>query len=250
MRRRLFFDIETSYCIGKFWRPGNRLRITSDAIIKHAAIICICYKWEGEKEIHSLTWDRKQDDKGMLKKFIEIANMATELVAHNGDKFDLRWIRTRCLFHRIPLFPDYTTIDTLKGARTKFLFPDNKLNTIGKYLSVGQKVKNEEGLLDKVILNKCQKSLEKMVKYCKGDVKLLEDVFNELSAHLKPKVHFGVSVGEDRCSCPNCGSYDHVKVRINTTATGYERRQLQCNTCHHHFTTSKDYYDKNINKFV
>ena len=133
-RRRLFFDIETSYCIGKFWRPGSKVFISSDNIIKHASIICICYKWEGEKEIYSLDWGlNKQDDKSQLVKFIKVANQADEIVGHNGDKFDLPWVRTRCLLHKIEVFPKYKTIDTLKISRSKFRFPDNKLNTSAKY---------------------------------------------------------------------------------------------------------------------
>ncbi len=119
-RRRLFFDIETSPNIGLFWEAGYKKNIDYSNIIKERAIICICYKWEDEKEVGWLTWDAKQCDKKMLERFVKIANTADELVGHNGDKFDLAWIRTRCLYHGIEMFPNYTTIDTLKVARSKF----------------------------------------------------------------------------------------------------------------------------------
>lgn len=249
-RRRLFFDIETSPNIGMFWQAGYKQRIDYSNIIKERAIICICYKWEGSKEVFSLNWDRKQNDKAMLKKFVEVANMATEIVGHNGDKFDLPWIRTRCLHHKIPLFPNYCSIDTLKAARRKFKFNSNRLDYIASYLGIGKKIKTEFDLWKDIVLHNSKQAMDKMVKYCKKDVVLLEEVFKAMSAHMDAKTHFGVVVGEDRCSCPNCGSYEHTKVRIKVTATGYERRQLQCNSCHHHFTTGKDYYDKNINKFL
>ena len=88
-RRRLFFDIETSPNIGLFWEAGYKKNIDYSNIIQERAIICICYKWEEEKEVYALQWDSKQNDKTMLQKFIEVANTATELVGHNGDKFDL-----------------------------------------------------------------------------------------------------------------------------------------------------------------
>ena len=113
-RKRLYFDIETSPNVGLFWSAGYKQNIDYSNIIKERAIICICYKWEDEKETYALTWDSKQDDKKMLIEFIKIANQADELIGHNGDKFDLAWIRTRCLFHKIDMFPKYTTIDTLK----------------------------------------------------------------------------------------------------------------------------------------
>jgi len=74
--KRLFFDIETSPNIGLFWTAGYKLNIGHDNIIKERAIICICYKWAGEKEVHSLTWDNKQNDKSLLEKFVKENNHA------------------------------------------------------------------------------------------------------------------------------------------------------------------------------
>ncbi len=42
--------------------------ITTDSIIKERAVICICYKWEDEKEVYYLEWDSKQNDKRMLQR--------------------------------------------------------------------------------------------------------------------------------------------------------------------------------------
>lgn len=239
-RRRLFFDIETSYCIGKFWRPGSKVFISADNIIKQAGIICICYKWEGEKEVYSLDWGKKQDDKTLLQKFVEIANQADELIGHNGDKFDLPWIRTRCLFHQIEMFPHYSTIDTLKISRSKYRFPDNKLNTIAKYLGIGTKLHTEMGLWDRVIINKEQKALDYMVKYCNQDVVLLEKVYKELKNQTLPQMHYGVIFGYDRRTCPECGSDDLVKAKGITTKTGLKKIQWKCKTCkYYHIKTDK-----------
>ena len=168
--KRLFFDIETSPNIGMFWTAGYKLNIGHDNIIKERAIICICYKWEGDEKIYSLTWDNDQNDKKMLEKFVLIANEADELVGHNGDKYDLAWIKTRCLFHGIPMFPKYTTIDTLKQARAHFRFNSNKLDYIGKFLGLGEKIHTGFDLWKNIVLNKDKQALEDMVTYCKGDV--------------------------------------------------------------------------------
>lgn len=243
-RRRLYFDIETSPNIGLFWEAGRKKTIDYENIIKERAVICICYKWEGEKQINSLTWDGRQNDKKMLQEFIKVANSAVELVAHNGDKFDLAWIRTRCLLHKIEMFPSYVTIDTLKVARSKFRFNSNRLNYIAQFLGIGSKIKTEYGLWKDIVLKNDKKALERMVKYCKKDVQLLEDVFYKISSHVESKVHYGVlSLKSERVDCPHCGSDDHRKVNLRTTTTGMEKRLLQCNTCHNHFTVSKSLYD-------
>jgi len=239
-RKRLYFDIETSPNIGMFWSAGYKQRIDYSNIIKERAIICICYKWEDEKEVYSLTWDSKQNDKKMLEDFIKVANQADELVGHNGDKFDLTWIRTRCLYHGIQMFPKYTTIDTLKVARSKFRFNSNRLDYIAKFLGIGSKIKTEFNLWKDIVLNKDKKALDYMVKYCKMDVSLLEQVHKKLSTHIDNKTHYGVIFGQDRGSCPECGSDDLTISKRRTTASGLKKIQYKCKTCnHYHEKTDK-----------
>lgn len=230
-RKRLYFDIETAPNIGFFWTAGFKLNISTESIIKERAIICICYKWEEDKITHSLNWDSKQNDKKMLQDFIKVANEADELVGHNGDKFDLAWIRTRCLFHRIEMFPTYVTIDTLKVARSKFKFNSNKLNYIAKYLGIGQKIHTDYDLWKDIVLNKDKDAMDKMIKYCKMDVILLEKVHKELSLHIPAKTHYGVIFGADRGSCPECGSDDIIKNNKRVTSSGIVKVQMRCKTC-------------------
>lgn len=230
-RRRLFFDIETSPNIGLFWEAGFKKNIDYSNIIKERAIICICYKWEDEREVHSLTWDKKQDDKKMLEAFIKVADQANELIGHNGDKFDLAWIRTRCLFHKIDMLPKYITIDTLKIARSKFRFNSNRLNYIADFLGIGQKIKTEYSLWKDILLNKDAIAMDKMVKYCKKDVELLEKVYKELNNHIDSKTHYGVVFGQYKGTCPECGSEELIKHSRQILASGVIKLIYKCNTC-------------------
>jgi DNA polymerase elongation subunit (family B) len=244
--KRLFFDIETSPNIGLFWTAGFKLNITPESIIKERAIICICYKWAGEDKVYSLHWDTNQDDKKLLEKFIAVANEADELVGHNGDRFDLPWIRTRCLFHRIPVFPTYTTLDTLKNARSKFKFNSNKLDYIAKFLGIGQKTHTGYDLWKKVVLDKDKESLAYMIEYCKNDVELLEQVYNEMSTYIPSKTHHGVANGGEKYSCPECGSNDMKFSQKRYTAAGTPRIQMQCNSCHKYHTVSNRIYEAKV----
>lgn len=237
-RKRLYFDIETSPNIGFFWQSGYKLNIGYQNILKERSIICICYKWEGDKEVHGLTWDKKQDDKKMLQDFIKIVDSADELVGHNGDKFDLAWIRTRCLFHGIQMFPNYVTIDTLKVARSKFKFNSNRLNYIADFLGIGQKIKTDFDLWKDIALKNDQKAMDKMVKYCKMDVVLLEKVHQHLSTHIASKTHYGVRFNQDRGSCPNCGAdgEDLVNHANRILASGTKKIVYKCKVCNHYHT--------------
>lgn len=245
-RRRLFFDIETSPNIVLSWRTGYELTIPHDNILEERAIICICWKWEGEERVHSLTWDRRHNDKKMLKEFVPILNSADEAIGHNSDRYDLKWLKTRCLYHRIPMYPTYTTLDTLKVARKQFLLNSNKLDYIAKFLGFGGKM--ETGGFDlwkAVVLDKCKKSLDKMVAYCKKDVILLERVYQELRTYAPHKFNYPSAYGGERQDCPNCGSLHSILSKTKTTACGVIRRQMQCKECHTYFTVSdKVYQDK------
>lgn len=229
--RRLFFDIETSPNIGLFWNAGYKQNISYENIIQERAIICIAYKWEGDKDATCLFWDKEHNDKTMLEKFIKVANTADELVGHNGDKFDLAWIRTRCLLHGIEMFPKYITVDTLKLARSKFRFNSNRLDYIASFLGLGAKIHTSFDLWKKILLDSDKQAKADMMEYCKGDVFLLEKVFNLFRNHIEPKQHYGALLGGNRGSCPECGSLDLIFVKNRTTATGILKKQYQCKDC-------------------
>lgn len=230
-RKRLFFDIESAPNIGFFWKSGFKLQIGPQNIIKERAIICICYKWEEEKEAHFLTWDSKQNDKKMLQQFAKVLNSADEIIGHNGDRFDLPWVRTRCLKYGIEMYPKYITIDTLKIARSKFNFNSNKLDYIAGYLGIGHKIKTDFNLWTDIVLHKDKKAMDAMVKYCKMDVILLEKVFKALSSHIDHKTHYGVLFGQDRGSCPECGSNELVVNNKRISASGLVKFQFRCKIC-------------------
>lgn len=244
-RNRLFFDIETSFNVGIFWRSGYNLTINPGDIIHERAIICICYKWEGKDEVHSLQWDKNQCDKSMLNKFIKVMAQADEIVAHNGDRFDMKWLRTRCLLHNIIMPPVYNTIDTLKEAKRYFNFNSNKLDYIAKFLHVGAKL--QTGGLDlwkDIVFKKDKEAMSKMVEYCKMDVIVLEAVFNKLNLYTQPKVNYAVLHGGDKHECPQCGGNNIRYNKKKTTAAGTIYHWLQCSPCRKYFkVNNKTYVD-------
>lgn len=240
MIRRLYFDIETSPCIGWFWRPGYKINLTYDNVYEDAKIICICYKWSGQSKIYSLKWDKKQNDKKMIEDFIKVMNQADEIIGHNADRFDTKWIRTRAMFHNLDMPPDYKSIDTLKQARTLLNLPSNRLDSIGKYFNLGQKLENERGLWEKVCRYNNQAALNRMIKYCKQDVNLLEQWFDKLNKYIKPKTSIAAKIGD----CPECG---HTEMKFNGNRVSAKLGQavqlvcLNCGKCH---TISRKQYEK------
>lgn len=230
MVRRLFADIEVSPNRAYIWGAGYKLNVGYNSITEERSIICICWKWENEKEIGFLNWRKPGDDKKMVKDFINVMKEAEEVVFHNGDKFDLPWVRTRALFHELDMPIGIKTIDTLKVARRHFRFNSNRLDYLAQYLGIGAKIKTDYDLWKGAMAGD-QSSLDKMVKYCKGDVKLLEQVYKRLKNHIPAKTHHGVQIGKDRGSCPECGSSEVIINKYRISAAGRESVAYQCRDC-------------------
>jgi uncharacterized protein YprB with RNaseH-like and TPR domain len=229
--KRLFFDIETSPMIVYSWRTGWKLNIGTDNIIKDWRIICISYKWEHEDKVHNLTWDKNQCDKQMLVDFISIMDKADECIAHNGDRFDVKKIRTRCIFHRIPMFPTYKTLDTLKKAKSGFNFNSNRLDYIAKFLGVGAKLEHEGFNMWVKCMEGDKEALKNMVEYCDMDIIVLEDVYLTMQNYILPNTHAGVINNNLKYSCPNCGSENVELLKNTVTAMGTIKRKMECSDC-------------------
>jgi len=245
--KRLFFDIETGYYILKIraWQLKNFQRyFNPDDIEREKEIICISYKWQYENEVHTLDW--RGGEKKMLKEFIKIIGSADELVAHNGDKFDLRFIRSRCLYHGVLMFPNYRTLDTLKKSRGGFLFASNKLDYLGRHFGVGGKLKHRgREMWEEVIegdAETSEKALTEMIEYCERDVVMLEDVYFIMSPFITHNNNFAVLTGGEKWDCPECGSKNVQMHHTYTTAMGVIRREMKCNDCKKQYKISNKNY--------
>ena len=228
--KRLFWDIETSPNVVLSWRVGYKIRIDCDNILKERAIICIGYKWQHEKTPHCLEWN-KGDDKEMILRFLEIAQDADELVAQNGDSFDLPWFKTRCLFHGVKSLPKFRTADTLQWAKRNLYFNSNKLDYMASYLGIGHKIHTDFKLWKDIVLNNCPNAMKKMTTYCMQDVVLLQKVWERLNMVVSPKIHNAVLLGGEKWQCPRCVS-DSVQSRgKSVTAAGTIQHRMQCLKC-------------------
>jgi DNA polymerase elongation subunit (family B) len=240
----LFYDIETSYNIVKSWRVGYNMTIQPGDIISERKIICVSYKWLGEDKVHSIAWNSKQDDAILVERFVEVLNKADLIVAHNGDGYDLPWIRTRALLHNIPMKIDYKQFDTLKVCRRKFNFNSNKLDYISEFLGFGNKIKTDMSLWDDIILRKSDDALNKMIEYCNKDVELLEKVYCKLMYHEGPYYHAGVLNERSKETSPYSGTSNLEHISVATTPAGTIKHTMKDLETGQYFNMSNTSYLK------
>lgn len=235
--KRLFWDIETSPNIMFSWRAGYKINLDPDNIIHERAIICICYKWEHNNRVFSIQWE-DGDDSQLVDEFAAVANSADELIAHNGDKFDIRWFNGRNLLHGLPPLPQYKTVDTCAIAKRRFNLNSYKLDYLSKILLGEGKIKTEFQMWKDICLDNSQKAMRKMVKYCRRDVRLLQRVWEKLEPYYAPKTHVGALTGDERWTCPQCGAGNVIKSKTRKTPAGMTQHQMHCKECCRYFTIS------------
>lgn len=245
-RKRLFYDIETSFCEGTFWRPGFNQTILPDQILKHGQIICVSWKWEDDDEIKNIHWGLKdQCDKKVLKKFIPELNKANEIVAHNGDRFDIKWLRARAAFHGLDMKPFYRMVDTLKLSKRYFALPSYKLSEVAKYFGLTPKM-DPGGLqtwID-IVIHKNGDALKTMMEYCDGDITTLEEVFHKIRRYTKHSMHHAVQGGQGKYFCPECTGLG-MWNKTYTTAAGTTKHYFKCRD-----TNCSTYWDINNKTYM
>ena len=242
--KRLFFDIETSQLLVKLWRVGKNNWVNAERIVRDRKIICISYKWQFENTVHTLVWDKNMNDRKLIKDFIKILGEADEIIGHNGDRFDIKEIRTRAIQEGLLMFPNYRSFDTLKKARKYFNFNSNKLNYLGKIFEVGRKLDHEGiGLWDKVEDGN-KKALKTMASYCEQDVLLLEDVFHFMSPYVDHNTNYAVLLNKEKYNCPHCASDKIEFHHKDTTPKGWIHRWMKCNGCKKQYKISNKSYMK------
>lgn len=228
----LIWDIEITHnIVAKFGLQEEWIASTN--ILQESYIVCAAWKWLGEKKVHSISVldDPKlyakdpHNDAHVVKKLHEVLSEADVIVAHNGDKFDLKFTEGRIIIHNLTPLPPLQKVDTLKVAKKRFKFNANNLNYLGKILGVGQKIKTDSGLWLQV-LNGDSSAIKKMETYNRGDVELLEKVFKKLQPYIPNHPLKGNGVSE----CPRCASKKVQSRGFAKTMTRVYRR-FQCQDC-------------------
>lgn len=226
----IFFDIETSPVEARTWSLWPK-SISHDSIIQDWTIICGAWKELGKEKIHAVWIDKPYKDKEVVKKLRDVLASADLVVGHNSDKFDIKKLNARIIFHGLQPLPNVAQVDTLKMVKKVAAFSSNRLDYLSKVLTGQGKIHVDYSLWLKVMAGD-KKALKEMVKYNKVDVLRLEEIYLKLLPYAKTHPHIGAIAGLDRnLSCPKCGSTNIKKDGLRHTAAGIARQEIQCKDC-------------------
>lgn len=215
------WDIETTPNLGWVWAKYDQNVIDFE---KEWELLSFCIKYFGGKT-YFFGRDEFPEEKDLVKKLHEYMDEADILIAHNGDKFDVKKANAKFLeFGLMPPSP-YKTIDTLKIARRFFNLTSNKLGDLSAKLGLGGKVTTGGFALWQGCIKGDPKSWALMRKYNKQDVVLLEKIYLRLRPWIQN--HPAISQG---FNCPNCSSTE-LQRRGFAITRKHKYQRWQCQPC-------------------
>lgn len=228
----VFFDIETSPIVAATFSlyPES---IRHENIIQDWFIISAAWKYQGNKKVYASAINSTlgTNDFEVVKSLRDALEGVDIVVTHNGDKFDLKKLTARLIYHGLPPLPKLISIDTLKEVKKVATFTSHRLDYLGTYLSGRGKVSTSPGLWMSIVKGDYS-AIDEMVKYNKVDVIILEELYEKIRPYIKNHPHIGALKGESRtCSCKACGSTNLKKNGTRITAAGLYRQEWQCTNC-------------------
>ena len=229
--RILLFDIETTPMTVHVWGLYKQ-RIPHTNILKEWNILSWAAKWLYDDEIHSDILTSEEaiagDDKRILKSIWKLLDEANIVIAHNGDRFDLRKLNARFIDNEMVPPTPYKSIDTLKVARREFAFTSYKQDYLTKHFKLEQKLDTNFQLwLD--CMDGKQDALDRMAEYNRHDVMGLEDVYLKLRPYIHNHPNLGVLMDQD--VCPNCGSDHLIETEAVYLTTANVFPVFRCGDC-------------------
>lgn len=235
-----FFDIETApalvYTFGR-----KKQFIQQDFVVKEGYMLSFCAKWLGDDTIasyalpyySSYNWDKAHDE-DLVRDLHKVLSEADIIVAHNLKGFDWKVAQTRFVYYGLPQIPDTKLVDTYLICRSNFMFPDNKLDTVARYLEVGQKLPHSGASLWRGCLDDDAECWGKMVEYNIVDVEVLEQVYLKIRHYDKRHPNVALYYNDDKLRCTVCGS-SNLNLTDKKARSGLSQWSIyECEGCQHH----------------
>ena len=168
---------------------------TSDLEADKGIILCGCIKSSKSNKILTIRTDEtnpnwkkglRGNDKATVQLIAAELSKHDVLVAHNGNRFDVPFLRTRLLRWGLPRFPEMKLVDPMLIAFRKLRLRSNGLGNLSDHIGVAdRKTPLYLSLWMDAILNGSRSAMDSIVEHCVADVKVLEGVLELTKPYIK-----------------------------------------------------------------
>ena len=227
----LSLDIETSLMTVQTWGCYEQ-KVPANMIVDDWFIICWAGKWLFQDKIISDVCTSKEaiakNDQNVINSAWQMLNKADIVITHNGRRFDHRKLNARFIYYGLSRPSHYLTIDTLKATQKQFATSSHKQDYLTKYLKLPEKIKTDIDLWKECSKGN-EKALSRMVKYCRGDVRGLEELYLTIRSWIDNHPNLPLFTDYDGSRCPACESNKLTWKNFYYTPMGkYKTFRCEC----------------------
>lgn len=249
----LLLDIETAPAEVYVWHYRQRYIDPISQVVKNKkglpkdwSILTYAAKWMFSDEIYSgmvsLEEAMERDDFSIMKNLWGLFEESDIIVAHNGDRFDIRRCNYRFAINNYGPPSPFQSIDTMKVAMKAWSVPSYKLDYLNRDFGLQRKTDTDFELWERCVSGD-QSGLDEMLDYNKNDIFALEELYLKVRPWIRvPGINLSMYVDNDKPYCPNCLSAEikTLSKPYRTPAGEYEAyRCMKCGTIMRNRYTSK-----------
>lgn len=170
---------------------------TTDLAADRGVILCASYESsEQPGKIHTIRQDdpeinpdwetKRSNDRELVKQLNQLVRDHDVIVAHNGSRFDIPFLRTRSLRWRLAPVKDVKLVDPLQIAWRKFRLRSNSLGAVADHLGIeDRKTPLDLSVWASAMLDGDKRSMNKIVAHCEADIKVLSAVLPHVKQFVK-----------------------------------------------------------------
>lgn len=157
---------------------------TSSLNANFGIVLCAVVKGSDRKKPYIFRGDdypkwkeglRSQDHE-IVRDIVARLDQYDVLVAHNGARFDVPFLRTRMAHWKMGPFPSKKLVDPVLLARSKLRMSSNSLAAIASLIGAGEKTIVDGNIWLRASLDGDSEAMNYIVEHCVQDVKTLEQV--------------------------------------------------------------------------
>lgn len=217
------WDTEWSPAISYTW-SGRPDYLPNEMLLEDPRLLCFGVKYLGKR---TEVVDEREGRLEMLTRLRDWLDSVDLLISYNGKSFDTKKVNSEFMKEGLTPPSPYKEIDLYREVRRNATFYSGKLGFVADRLVGASKVDTGGFALWAAVLQGDEKAWNKMRRYQKQDVDLLEKLFEVL----KPWIRMPHPVtNKGGLACRNCGG-SHLQSRgVQRTLQG-EYPRYQCVTC-------------------
>jgi uncharacterized protein YprB with RNaseH-like and TPR domain len=125
----------------------------------------------------------RSNDRELIRATCDELDKYDVLIAHNGLRFDLPFLRTRAAKWGLQPLKEWKIVDPVQLARNKFKFAYNSLDRIAEFLGVNSKTEVTGDMWLKAALDGDRKAMNYICKHCVEDVFTLERIVDAVKGY-------------------------------------------------------------------